>query len=485
MTDMRSGASGLNLIDSVYERLLAERIIFLGSQVDDDIANRLCAQILLLSAEDPTKDINLYINSPGGSISAGMAIYDTMVLAPCDVATYAMGMAASMGEFLLAAGTKGKRYALPHARILMHQPLRRHRRQRRRHRDPGRAVRGHQEGDVPAQRRVHRSDARAHRGRLRPRPLVHRSGGARVRLRRPHHHQRQLQRAGPTAGLTNDRPRRIAAESDQARYILPSFIEHSSFGIKESNPYNKLFEERIIFLGVQVDDASANDIMAQLLVLESLDPDRDITMYINSPGGSFTSLMAIYDTMQYVRADIQTVCLGQAASAAAVLLAAGTPGKRLALPERPHPDPPARRSVGVIQGQVSDLEIQAAEIERMRTLMETTLAHHTGKDAAVSPQGHRPRQDPHRRGCQGVRHHRHGSGVPQALRAERLIAARVTPAYGSDARSLERSRSRHANGTRCVPEGYGRRQGICSPSTQINITDAIRLYRSHGAGTYG
>ena len=97
----------------------------------------------------------------------------------------------------------------------------------------------------------------------------------------------------------------------QARYILPSFIEHSSFGVKESNPYNKLFEERIIFLGVQVDDASANDIMAQLLVLESLDPDRDITMYINSPGGSFTSLMAIYDTMQYVRADIQTVCLGR------------------------------------------------------------------------------------------------------------------------------------------------------------------------------
>lgn len=119
---MRSGASGLNLIDSVYERLLAERIIFLGTQVDDDIANRLCAQILLLAAEDPSKDINLYINSPGGSVTAGMAIYDTMVLAPCDVATYAMGLAASMGEFLLAAGTKGKRFALPHARIMMHQP---------------------------------------------------------------------------------------------------------------------------------------------------------------------------------------------------------------------------------------------------------------------------------------------------------------------------------------------------------------------------
>src|SRR6201993_2097795 len=120
---MRASAQGMNLVDSVYERLLSERIIFLGSQVDDDIANRLCAQILLLAAEDSSKDISLYINSPGGSISAGMAIYDTMVLAPCDIATYGMGMPASMGQFLLAAGTKGKRYALPPARILMHQPL--------------------------------------------------------------------------------------------------------------------------------------------------------------------------------------------------------------------------------------------------------------------------------------------------------------------------------------------------------------------------
>jgi ATP-dependent Clp protease protease subunit len=120
---MRANTQGLNLVDSVYERLLSERIIFLGSQIDDDIANRLCAQILLLAAEDASKDISLYINSPGGSISAGMAIYDTMVLAPCDIATFGMGMAASMGQFLLAAGTKGKRYALPHCRVLMHQPL--------------------------------------------------------------------------------------------------------------------------------------------------------------------------------------------------------------------------------------------------------------------------------------------------------------------------------------------------------------------------
>ena len=119
---MTSAASGLNLSDSVYERLLRERIIFLGTQVDDDIANKLCAQILLLSAEDPTRDISLYINSPGGSVTAGMAIFDTMEFAECDVATYGMGLAASMGQFLLSAGAKGKRYALPHARIMMHQP---------------------------------------------------------------------------------------------------------------------------------------------------------------------------------------------------------------------------------------------------------------------------------------------------------------------------------------------------------------------------
>lgn len=119
---MTSATAGLNLSDSVYERLLRDRIIFLGTQVDDDIANKLCAQILLLAAEDPTRDISLYINSPGGSVTAGMAIYDTMQFAECDIATYAMGLAASMGQFLLTAGTKGKRYALPHARIMMHQP---------------------------------------------------------------------------------------------------------------------------------------------------------------------------------------------------------------------------------------------------------------------------------------------------------------------------------------------------------------------------
>ncbi|HEY8532526.1 MAG TPA: ATP-dependent Clp protease proteolytic subunit [Micromonospora sp.] len=162
-----------------------------------------------------------------------------------------------------------------------------------------------------------------------------------------------------------------------ARYILPSFVERTSYGIKESNPYNKLFEDRIVFLGVQVDDASANDVMAQLLTLEGTDPDRDIIMYINSPGGSFTAMTAIYDTMQYVRPDIQTVCLGQAASAAAVLLAAGTPGKRMALPNsRIIIHQPSMESG---YGQGSDIEIQAREILRMRTQLEEMIARHSNR----------------------------------------------------------------------------------------------------------
>ena len=162
------------------------------------------------------------------------------------------------------------------------------------------------------------------------------------------------------------------------RYVLPSFIERTSYGVKEMNPYNKLFEERIIFLGVQIDDASANDVMAQLLCLESMDPDRDIIIYINSPGGSFTALTAIYDTMQFVRPEISTVCMGQAASAAAVLLAAGTPGKRMALPNsRVLIHQPSGGTEGAMQ--VSDLEITANEIQRMRVLEEEMLARHTGQ----------------------------------------------------------------------------------------------------------
>jgi ATP-dependent Clp protease protease subunit len=161
------------------------------------------------------------------------------------------------------------------------------------------------------------------------------------------------------------------------RYVIPSFVERTSYGTKSTDPYTKMFEDRIIFLGVQVDDTSANDVMAQLLTLEGIDPDRDIVMYINSPGGSYTAMTAIYDTMQYVRPDIQTVCLGQAASAAAILLAGGTRGKRMALPNSRiliH-----QPSLGGAEGQGTDLEIQAREIMRMRAQMEHLLAEQTGQ----------------------------------------------------------------------------------------------------------
>ena len=162
----------------------------------------------------------------------------------------------------------------------------------------------------------------------------------------------------------------------QSRYILPEFRERHANGERTHNPYTKLFEERIIFLGVQIDDASADDVMAQLLCLESIDPDRDIQIYINSHGGSYTAMTAIYDTMQFVKPQIQTVCLGQAASAAAVVLAAGTPGKRFALP---HARVLIHQPYTEGGGQGSDIEIQANEILRMRIEMEGMLAKHSGR----------------------------------------------------------------------------------------------------------
>lgn len=182
----------------------------------------------------------------------------------------------------------------------------------------------------------------------------------------------------PQSGGLHLPEHRMTTPGPDSRYIIPSFVERTSYGVKEQNPYNKLFEDRIIFMGVQIDDTSANDIMAQLLTLESMDPDREIQIYINSPGGSFTALTAIYDTMQFVRPDVRTICIGQAASAAAVLLAAGTKGKRSALVNsRILLHQPAIQEGG---GQASDIEIQAREILRMRALLEELVSKHSNKD---------------------------------------------------------------------------------------------------------
>ena len=158
--------------------------------------------------------------------------------------------------------------------------------------------------------------------------------------------------------------------------LVPTVIEQTARGEREYDLYSRLLNDRIIFLGQPVDAPIANLIVAQLLHLESQDPDKDISIYINSPGGEITGLFAIYDTMQYIKPDVSTICIGQAASAAAVLLASGTPGKRYALPHarilihQPH---------GGASGQAVDIELQAKEIVRMRELLDSILAHHTGQ----------------------------------------------------------------------------------------------------------
>jgi len=172
-------------------------------------------------------------------------------------------------------------------------------------------------------------------------------------------------------------PMGLAPAGPSMDYYIPQWEERTSYGVRRVDPYTKLFEDRIIFLGTPISDDIANAVMAQLLCLQSMDPERPISMYINSPGGSFTALTAIYDTMRYIKPDVQTVCLGQAASAAAVLLAAGTKGKRLALPNsRILIHQPATEGG---YGQSSDLEIQAREILRIRSLMESMLADATGQ----------------------------------------------------------------------------------------------------------
>ena len=333
--------------DAIYQRLLRERIIFLGSVVEDQMANAIAAQILLLAAEDAERDIFLYINSPGGSVSAGMAIYDTMQFVKNDVATVGMGLAASMGQFLLCAGAEGKRYALPHARIMMHQPS-------------GGIGGTASDIKIQAEQMLYTKKKMAeliaeHTGQTWKRsrrtpiaidgspPMRRRSTDSLTRLfaapATSPAREEQHERASTHRRVGRARLRSMAPS---ARYIVPEFRERGNGGIERNhNPYTKLFEERIIFLGVQIDDTSADDVMAQLLCLEQMDPDRDISIYINSPGGSYTAMTAIYDTMQFVKPQIQTVCLGQAASAAAVLLAAGTSGEALRPATCANPDPPA------------------------------------------------------------------------------------------------------------------------------------------------
>ncbi len=169
---------------------------------------------------------------------------------------------------------------------------------------------------------------------------------------------------------------RDVVDAPRANYYVPTVIEQTNRGERAFDIYSRLLQQRIVFLGTPVNDDVANVVMAQLLHLESEDPDKDIAIYINSPGGSITSLFAIYDTMQFIKCDVQTICMGQAASAAAVLLASGTKGKRLALPNS---RVLLHQPSGGAEGQSVDIEIQAREILRMRDMLDAILAEKTGQ----------------------------------------------------------------------------------------------------------
>ena len=355
---------------SASDRLLHQRIIVLGQQVDDEIANRICAELLLLSAEDPERDISLYINSPGGSVSAGLAIYDTMRLMPNDVSTLAMGLAASMGQFLLTAGTPGKRYALPEQPDPAAPGLGRHRWHRGRHRDPGREPRAHEERHDAHHRRAHRSAASRRSSATRCA-----TGGSPPRRPCDYGFVDHVLTDVDLGRARAPRPR-LRDGPPMSTYTIPSVVERTVRGERAVDIYSRLLTDRIVYLGTEIDDGVANVVIAQLLHLESDNPDAPISLYLNSPGGSVTAVLAIYDTLQFIRSTVATTCVGQVGSSAALLLAAGEPGRRTLLRHaRVVLDQPS----GGGQGTLPDLAVRAKEVVRLRATLEDLLSRHTGR----------------------------------------------------------------------------------------------------------
>jgi ATP-dependent Clp protease, protease subunit len=212
------------------------------------------------------------------------------------------------------------------------------------------------------------------------------------------------------------RSRRDVVDVPRANYYVPTVIEQTNRGERAFDIYSRLLQQRIVFLGTPVNDDVANVVMAQLLHLESEDPDKDIAIYINSPGGSITALFAIYDTMEFIKCDVQTICMGQAASAAAVLLASGTKGKRLALPNS---RVLLHQPSGGAEGQSVDIEIQAKEILRMRDMLDDDPRREDRPVGRAHPQGHRPRLHPQRPGGARLRPDRRDHHEPQGRRRPR------------------------------------------------------------------
>ena len=354
-------------------------------------------KFLFLQYENRTQGISFYINSPGGSVTSTLAIYDTMQFIECPIATYCIGLAASGAAVLLAGGSKGRRYALPHSKIMIHQPY-------------GQV--GGQVSDIEIQAeeivkskqvineilaKTHRPADRAGRQGHGTRPLFDRRSGQGIR---PGRRGRRVDIAGtetsqprrrlvsqlnhehsPVSGRSSAvlvaRRRRFLFEKGVSNMpLVPIVIERSGREERAMDIYSRLLQDRIIILGSAIDDTVANLVVAQMLVLAHQDAKADIHLYINSPGGSVTAGLAIYDTMQWVSCDVATYCIGQCASMGSLLLAAGAKGKRNALP---HSRIMIHQPLAGMEGTATEILIHAEEFIRMKKQLNQIYQKHTGQ----------------------------------------------------------------------------------------------------------
>ena len=325
-----------------HPQIALERNIFLTGLIDSDLASLVMAQLIILEAEDPEKDIYLYVNSSGGSVTDGMAIFDIMNQIHPDVWTIGTGFVAGIGSFLLSAGTKGKRISLPSSQIMIYQPL------------------GGAQGqatDIEIQAR----EILYIKGRLND-LLADRTGQ-------------------PLANIQEDTERDFCLTPQEAKSygwidtVIDLPVRHVSRA-NHNHTYSQLLRNRIIFLNGKIDSNIANLIMAQLLFLEAEDSEKDIYMYINSPGGSVSAGMAIFDMMNQICSDVCTVSTGFTGGMGAFLLSAGAKGKRMSLPS-------SRIMIcqvtGVPQGQAMNIAVQAKEILYIKPKLNDLLAQHTGQ----------------------------------------------------------------------------------------------------------
>ena len=377
---------------TIGDLLLENRIIFLDGVIHDGSANLIVMKLLYLQSENRHQDIHLYVNSPGGSVTATMAIYDTMQYIDCSVATYCVGLAASGGAILVAGGSKGKRHALPHAKMMIHQPF---------------GEVGGQVSDIEIQAqeilktREQLNEVLAqHTGQPLDRIAQDTDRDFYMSAEEAKEYglvdevltkedKEDADGSDKPADETGDCPQQPShstqttyfnkhpVPSDSAMTIpIPYVIERHGREERAMDIYSRLLKDRIIILGSGINDTVSNSIVAQLLFLQFDDGESDIHMYINSPGGSITSGMAIYDTMQYIGCDVSTYCIGQASSMGAILLAAGTAGKRNALPNSRIM---IHQPLAGMEGTATDLEIHAREVLKVKQRMNEILLSHTGQ----------------------------------------------------------------------------------------------------------